>query len=136
MIVMLRSEQPGRLSVVSLPCPFLISEAQRRANVAREELRLLPGGEVVAAVEFVGEDELGVRTFSSASRRSIELVREHAHGNRNGGALDVEEVQGVLPIDPTRRHPSVRQPRDREVVDDLVSCEAPDGIACDCPRDV
>ena len=70
-----------------------------RANFFGEELRLLPGGEVAALVELVVVDQFGIRPLRPAPRGWIELVREDAHGNRDGDALGVEEAQLVLPIE-------------------------------------
>src|SRR5438445_3327909 len=58
-------------------------------HLGREELRLLPGGEVVAPVDLVEVDEVGVRPLGPAPRRLIHLAGKDAHGSRNGDALDV-----------------------------------------------
>src|SRR5947208_8829791 len=84
-------------------------------NLGGEEFRLLPGREVVALVDCVEVDEVGVGLLGPAPRRLIELPRKHAHGGRDGDALDVEEAERVLPVETTRGNPCVRHPRERDV---------------------
>ena len=45
-----------------------------RPDLGREELRLLPGGEVVALLDFVEVDEVGVGLLGPAPRGLIELL--------------------------------------------------------------
>jgi hypothetical protein len=61
---------------------------------------------------------------SSAGR--IEFVREDAHGNRDGDAFGIEipEFAPILPIETGARKRRVRQPGDRDVVEDVVAREA------------
>src|SRR5687767_13408555 len=106
------------------------------AYLAREEVRLLPGREVVALVDFVEVDEVGVGLLGPAPRRLIELSRKDADGSRNCDALDVEEAKVVLPVETTRGNPGVRQPGERDVVEDLVSREVADGLTWERPCDV
>src|SRR5207244_12585270 len=61
--------------------------------------------------------------------RLIELSREDADGSRNGDALGVEEAELVLPVETTGGNPCVRHPGERDVVEDLVSCEVAHGVA-------
>src|SRR5687768_11763870 len=93
---------------------------ERRAYLYREELWLFPGGEVTAFVELVVIDELGVGPLRPASRGLILFAREYAHGNGNGDALGVEKATLVFPIETRRRDPRVRQPVERDVVEDLI----------------
>ena len=69
-------------------------------------------------------DELGIRPLCPTPRGLIELVRKDAHGNRDGDVLDVEEGELVFPIETRRRNRRVRQPVERDVVEDVVSCKA------------
>src|SRR3954454_11185749 len=97
---------------------------QRRepcADLGGEQLRLLPGGEVVASVYFVEVDEIGIGLLGPAPRRLIQLPGEDAHGSRDGDVLDVEEAQRVLPVETARGDPGVRHPGERDVVEDLVA---------------
>src|SRR5438128_12549069 len=92
-------------------------------NLGGEEFRLLPGREVVALVDFVEVDEVGVGLLGPTPRRLIKLSREDAHGSRNRDALDVEEAELVLPVEPARGNPCIRHPGERNVVEELVWCE-------------
>src|SRR5277367_5418089 len=76
--------------------------------------------------EPVVMNEFGVRLFGPAPRGWIEFVREDAHGNRDGDALGIEkpEFAPILPIETGARKCRVRQPRDRDVVEDVVAREA------------
>src|SRR5205823_13264790 len=80
-----------------------------------------------ALFELVVIDEFGIRPLCPAPRGWIELVRKDAHGNGDGGAdaLDSEERRPlVLPIETGSRKRRVRQPGDRDVVEDVVAREA------------
>jgi hypothetical protein len=85
-------------------------------------LRLFPGREVAASVELVVMDKVvRVRALGPAPRCLIQLVREDAYGKRNRDVLGVEEVRLVLPVQTSRGNPRVRQPVERDVVEDVVS---------------
>src|SRR6516162_2144621 len=75
---------------------------ERCPDFGREQVRLLPGGEVVALVDLVEVDELGIGLLSPAPRHLVELAREDAHRGRDGDALDVEEPELVLPVEAGR----------------------------------
>ena len=95
------------------------------ARISRdEELRLLPGREVTALVELVVVDELGIRLLRPAPRGLIELVGKGAHGDRDGDALRREEGELALPVEARRRDRRVRQPVERDVVEDVVARQA------------
>src|SRR3954466_7744778 len=83
------------------PCEYrhLAKRAQPGADLGDEQLRLLPGREVPALVELVVVDEVGIRLLCPTARRLIELVREDAHGYRDGHTLRVEETELVFPIE-------------------------------------
>ena len=91
---------------------------------------------MIAPVDLVEVDEVGVGLLGPAPRRLVELSREDAHRCRNRDALDVEEAERVLPVEAPRGHPGVRQPRERDVVEDLVPGEVVDRVAVEAPRDV
>jgi hypothetical protein len=65
-------------------------------------------------------DQFGIRPLCPAPRGWIEFVREDAHGNRDGDAFGIEkpEFAPILPIETGARKRSVRQPGDRDVVED------------------
>ena len=69
-------------------------------------------------------DQFGIRPLRPAPRGWIEFVREDAYGNRNGDAFGVEKPEFVLPIETGARKRRVRQPGDRDVVEDVVAREA------------
>src|SRR5215468_1188770 len=83
------------------------------AELSGEQLWLLPRGEVVAPVNFVEVDEVGVGALGPAARGLEDLVGEDADGGRDRHALDVEEPDRVLPVQPGGGNPRVRQPGER-----------------------
>ena len=88
-------------------------------------MRLFPGGKVPAFVELVVVDQFGIRPLRPAPRGWIEFVREDAHGNRDGDAFGIEiPFAPILPIETGARKRRVRQPGDRDVVEDVVAREA------------
>src|SRR5258708_3335270 len=117
-----------RVSLVLVRCaslrdPFGSQSPQRlerRAEVPHEELRLLPLREVAALVVPVVEDELGIGLLRPALRGLIELLREGAHARRNGDVLRREEREMALPVETGRRDGRVREPVERDVVEDVV----------------
>jgi hypothetical protein len=88
----------------------------------------LPGGEVPAAVDLVVVDEVGEGLLGPAARRLVDLVGEDAHGNRDGDVLDGEVAALVLvqplPVQPPGGDARVRQPEQRDVVEDVVAGQA------------
>src|SRR5260370_25971437 len=94
---------------------------ERRAQVRHQQLWLFPRREVPAFVELVVIDELGIRPLRPASRGLIELLRKGAHGSRDGDVFRSEKRQLALPIETRRRDRRVRQPIERDVVEDVVS---------------
>src|ERR1700724_49943 len=69
------------------------------------------------------DEVAGVRALGPAPRGLIQLLGEDAAGKRNGDVLGVEEVRLVLPIKTSRGNPGIRQPVERDVVEDVVPCE-------------
>ena len=71
-------------------------------------------------------DEFGICLLCPAPRGRIEFVREDAHGNRDGDAFGIEipEFAPILPIETGAGKRRVRQPGDRDVVEDVVAREA------------
>src|SRR3954469_14990262 len=62
------------------------SSAQRsecRAQFGREELRLLPGGEVAATADLVEVREAGVDRLGPAARGGPDLAGKRREGDRN-----------------------------------------------------
>ena len=74
------------LSMRSLHCSGRLAQRRKPArSFGSQQRRLLPGGEVAAAVELVVVDELGKRPLGPAARRLIELVGKDADGHRDRG---------------------------------------------------
>jgi hypothetical protein len=59
-------------------------------------------------------------------RGRIEFVGEDAHGNRDGDAFGIEipELAPILPVETGAGKRRVRQPGDRDVVEDVVARRA------------
>src|SRR5262249_58636907 len=91
------------------------------------EFRLFPSREVPAFVVLVVEDELGICAFRPAPWSRIELVGEDAYGHGDGDAFDTEirPFAEPLPIETGTRKGCVRQPGDRDVVEDVVGASGP-----------
>ena len=69
-------------------------------------------------------DQVGIGFLRPAARRRVQLVGEDADANREGDALGGEEGQLAFPVETRRGDPRVRQPLERNVVEDIVSGEA------------
>src|SRR5712672_2427736 len=97
---------------------------ERGSELGAEQFGLFPRGEVPALVEFVEIDEFGIRPLCPTTRGRVELVRIDAHRNGDGNAFNIEIPEFVLPIESGARKRRVRQPGDRDVVEDVVAREA------------
>ena len=86
----------------------------RRAQLLRERLRLLPGREVAAFREPVEMTQCGICSLRPTLRGCINLVREDAHGDRDGDLFRGEEVELVLRVEAGRGDRRVRQPVERD----------------------
>src|SRR6202051_1604798 len=70
-------------------------------------------------------DKFGIRPRRPASWSRIEFVRKDANGGRDNDASDAEErITLVLPIETSPRERRIRQPGERDVIEDVVSREA------------
>src|SRR5262249_56292927 len=96
----------------------LAKSPERGAHLLGEELRLFPGREVSALVDFVEVDEVGVGAFRPASRSLVLLARKDADGDWKGEALHVEEAALVLPIQARGGNPRVGQPVEPDGVEE------------------
>src|SRR5688572_27438647 len=61
---------------------------KRGPDLLREQLRLLPGGEVAALVDLVPVDEVAEGLLAPTPWRAVDLGREHSDRDREG--RDVE----------------------------------------------
>ena len=69
-------------------------------------------------------DEFAIRPLCPTPRSRIQLVRKHAHGNRDGDAFDTEKGELAFPVETGGGNRRVRQPAKRDVVEDVVSRKA------------
>src|SRR5215471_5444944 len=104
--------------------PLLSQGLEGRAELRDEDLRLLPRGEVTALCDLVVVDELRVGLLRPALRRLVELVRISRHGDGDRDALRGEERQLALPVETRRGDRRVREPVERDVVQDVVPGQA------------
>ena len=74
--------------------------------------------------EPVVMNEPGVRPSVQLSRGRVDLVGKGAYGDGNGDPFRGEKRQLAFPIEPRRRNRRVRQPVERDVVEDVVSRKA------------
>src|SRR5258707_13748241 len=78
-----------------------------------------------AFLNLVVVDQFGKRPLCPAPRGWIELVRKDAHGNRDGDAFGIEiPFAKILPVETGAGNRRVRQPGDRDIVEDVVAREA------------
>src|SRR5437588_4773846 len=120
---MLGSRWRARRVPSAAPC-LRAQRPQSDAQLFHDELRLLPRREMPAIVELVVVNEFGIGTLCPTTRSCVEFVREGAYGNRDGDAFNSEKRELVLPVESTRGNPSVRQPRERDVIEEIVPREA------------
>jgi len=70
-------------------------------------------------------DQFWIRPLCPAPRGWIEFVREDAYRNRDGDTFGIEiPFPKILPIETSARKGRVRQPGDRDVVENVVAREA------------
>jgi hypothetical protein len=82
-----------------------------------------------AFLDLVVIDQLVIRALRPAPRGLIVLAGKHAHGSRDGDVSGVVNAELVFPIEASRGSRRVRQPVERDVVKDVVSCEAVCGVS-------
>src|SRR5215216_7805691 len=114
----------------------LANRPERCSELVREELRLLPGGEVAPPVDLVEVSEAGVGRLGPAARGSPDLAgeRREADGNgrrRRGLAGRACAGSPVIPVVPGRRGPGTCQPVQRDVVEDVVPGEVASRLPVD-----
>src|SRR5438477_9430282 len=102
----------------------LAKRPERRADLLSEQLRLFPRREVAASVEPVVMNQFGICSLCPTPWGCIDLIWKDAHGNRDGDVFRGEKGKLAFPIQTSRRDPRVRQPVERDVVDDVISRKA------------
>src|SRR5262249_16838575 len=104
---------------------LLAQGSEACANLFAQELRLLPRAQVPALGKPVVVHQLWIGLFGPTPRSRIEFVRKDTHGSRDGDAFDVEvPLPPIFPVEPRARNRRVRQPGDRDVVENVVAREA------------
>src|SRR3954469_24248254 len=115
----------------SAECP------ERRADLAGEQLGLLPGGEVATLVDLVEVDDVRVARLDPAARRPPDLAgeRREAERDRRRRQRLAARGRGVrpvgLPVRAGRRGAGAGQPVQRDVVENVVAGEIPRGLPVD-----
>src|SRR5215813_4121536 len=94
------------------------------AKVIHNRPRLLPRGEVTAFRMPLIVDQLGVGLFGPTPWGRTYFIREDTHDRGDGDAFRCKEGKLVLPIETRRRNSRVRQPIERDVVENVVPREA------------
>src|SRR4051812_35843844 len=102
---------------------LVAQRSETRAQLLGEERRLFPGREVPAFVELVVVNEFGIRALCPTLGCRTDLVWKDAHGDRDGDAFDAQVRELVLPVEACPGKRSVRQPGERDVVENVVACE-------------
>src|SRR5689334_14428906 len=94
------------------------------AQFLGEQLRLLPGGEVAAAVDLVPVDEVAEGSLAPAARCAVDLGGEDGHGDRHPrDRYGVERAAArlrPLPVRTGGRRTGVGEPVERDRGQDLV----------------
>src|SRR5262245_23152261 len=105
----------------------LAQRSEGGAELFREQFWLLPSREMSAFLDLVPVDELLEGLLSPAARSAVDLPGKDCHRNRHLRDLHRVErpapsLRGV-PVGPRRRSAGVREPIERDVVEDLISRE-------------
>src|SRR6478672_4795831 len=76
-------------------------------------------------------EEVVVGALGPTPRTLVDLFGENADGSRNGDAQVVEKSTLELGVEPSRRHTGVRQPGERDVVEDVIPRKVAVGLTID-----
>src|SRR5687767_11796542 len=125
---------PVSTSIMTSVMPLPLGLPQRPeagANLVDHQLGLFPRGKVPAFIELVVMNQFWICSLRPAPRSRIELVGENAHRDRDlGNSLHGKERrQFVFPVQPGAGDPCVGQPREGDVVQDVVTRKA-GGFSC------
>src|SRR6185503_270192 len=77
----------------------LAQRSERRADLFREQLGLLPRREVAALVDLVEVDQVAIGSLDPSSGRTPDLPREDREGRGHGDLALVGDAR-VLPVEP------------------------------------
>ena len=83
-------------------------------------------------VSLVVVDEFLICALRPTPRGLIVLTRKDADGSRDGDVGGVVKVDVTFPIEARRRNRRIRQPVEREVVEDVVAREVARRMSIDC----
>ena len=115
------SRKPGISSALpSVP----LAQRSEAARISSEKSLAAPTPRSVRLCEPVVMDQFGIRLLCPALRGGIDLIGKDAHGSRDRDAFRGEKGKLAFPIQTSRRDRRVRQPVERDVVEDVVSRQA------------
>src|SRR5690349_15293488 len=116
----LASASSGRLGKAPPAPRFLTQRPKAGTDLVCQKLWLFPSGKMSALGEDIEVEEIVVGALRPTPWSLINLLREDADGSRYGDAQVVEKAALELRVEPSGRHPGVRQPGQRDVVEDVV----------------
>ena len=94
------------------------------SDLLTKKFRLFPGREVTALRESVVVDQFGIGFLCPGLRSCIDLIGKNAHGSRDRDTFRSEQAKLAFPIETSRRDRRIRQPIERDIVEDVVSRQA------------
>src|SRR5262245_11054289 len=109
------------LSSMTTPPSRSAHRFERGSEFTSEDARLLPSREVTALGRLVVVNEVGIRSLGPAPRSLVLLAGKNADRGRELHAPHAEEAAFVFPIDARGGDPRVRQPEQRDVVEQIVT---------------
>src|ERR1700730_15654491 len=94
------------------------------SDLLTKKFRFFPGREVTALWESVVVDQFGIGFLCPGLRGCIDLIGKNAHGSRDRDTFRSEQAKLAFPIETSRRDRRIRQPIERDIVEDVVSRQA------------
>jgi hypothetical protein len=86
---------------------------------------------VPAFINLVVIDEFVISALCPTPRGFIVFARKDGHRSRDGDVDGVVKADLIFPIKASRRNRGVRQPVERDVVENVVSCKVACGVLVD-----
>src|SRR5262249_29094736 len=119
-------------STVRLHAPPFLHRTKRFegcAHIGHEEDSLLPSREVCAFGVFAVVDEIHIRFFCPTLRRLINFFskRAHAYGKLDASRVEESACRQIMlrvPVKTRRRDRGIRQPIERDVVENIVATQS------------